>query len=160
MQLVIAVSDGGRICRLGGWRPPEKPFRVFVKKADLVPERIEEELDRHRTGANVLHVRPMGDYGLWSMKSEEVRRVAKFLAGRHRHRRAGSSIAAGRPVAAAKAGFDEIRTRYRNAYERWSPEEERELLRLREDGWDDAKLAERFGRQPGAIRSRLRRLGG
>ena len=38
MQLVIAVSDNGRICRLDRWEPPKKPFRVFVKKADLVPD--------------------------------------------------------------------------------------------------------------------------
>ena len=35
IQLMIAVSDNGRIRRLNGWKEPEKPFRVFVSKADL-----------------------------------------------------------------------------------------------------------------------------
>ena len=72
MQLVIAVSDGGTIRRLDGWKAPQKPFRVFLKKADLVAETIEHELERHRTGANPLHVKPVGKYGIWSMEAEEV----------------------------------------------------------------------------------------
>ena len=161
MQLVIAVSDSGRICRLDGWKPPQKPFRVFVKKADLVPEKIEEELDQHRTGANPLHVRPVGEYGMWSMKTEEVPRVAEFLAGRHVNRSADSSMPSGRRGAAAKQRkYNKIRNRYPNAYEPWSPEDDRELLRLRVDGWDNVKLAQRFGRQPSAIKSRLQKLEG
>ena len=83
IQLVIAVSDTGRIRRLDGWQEPRKPFRVFVAKADLVPEKIAHELERHRKGANLLNVRPTGDYGLWGMESSEVERVAGFLAELH-----------------------------------------------------------------------------
>ena len=159
MQLVIAVSDSGRVCRLDGWKPPQKPFRVFVKKADLVPDEIEQELDRHRTGAKVLHVKPVGKYGLWSMEVEEVARVAKFLAGCHVVRSADSSMPVGRRDDAAKQRrHNKLRQRYPNAYEPWSSEDDRELLRLHEDGWGNVDLAQRFGRQPSAIKSRLRKL--
>ena len=161
MQLVIAVSDGGSIHRLDGWKPPQKPFRVFVKKADLVPDEIERELDRHRAGANPLHVKPVGEYGIWSMQAEEVPRVAKFLAGRHMDRSVASTKPAGRRDAALKQRrHGKLRERYPNAYEPWSARGDRELLRLHEDGWDNAELARRFGRQPSAIKSRLRKLKG
>ena len=80
IQLVIAVSDEGKIERLNGWREPRKPFRVFVTKADLVPDKIDEELKRHRSGTSLLAT---GEYGLWYMELPEVRTVAGFLAGRH-----------------------------------------------------------------------------
>ena len=102
MQLVIAVSDAGRIQRLDGWKPPQKPFRVFVKKADLVPEEIEREVARHRAGASPLHVKPVGDYGLWSVQDEEVLRVAEFLAGRHVDRTVVSSKPVARQDSVAK----------------------------------------------------------
>ncbi|MYK83858.1 MAG: NERD domain-containing protein [Gammaproteobacteria bacterium] len=89
MQLVVAVSDGGRINRLDGWKEPRKPFQVFVTKADLVPDKIAQEMKRHRKGAranNVLGFPTSGEYGLWSMKAEEVVRVAEFLAERHTNR--------------------------------------------------------------------------
>ena len=160
MQLAIAISDEGRISRSDGWKAPVKPFRMFVAKADLVPDKINEELDRHRAGANPLHVRPVGDYGLWSMDVDEVRRVAEFLASRHVATTAQSTTRAARPHAAVeRRGFSRIRKRYPNAYQPWTAEDGRELCQLRDDGWEVAELAERFGRQPGAIRSRLRKLG-
>ena len=174
MQLVVAVSDGGRICRLEGWEPPRKPFRVLVKKADLVPEEIEREVDRHRTGASLLHVKPVGEYGLWSMEAGEVRRVAEFLAGRHVDRSAGRPNPAGRRGGgAAQQRYSKVRRRYPNAWDPWSPEDDRELLRLhgegeddREllrlhgEGWSSAELSRQFGRLPNAIKSRLRKLQG
>ena len=161
MQLVIAVSDRGRIERLDSWKPPRKPFRVFVKKADLVPEEIERELDRHRTGANLLHLKPVGEYGIWNIQAEEVPLVARFLAGLHMDRSVALSKPVGRRDAAAKQRrYAKLRERHPNAYEPWSPEDDRELLRLSNDGWDNVKLAQRFGRQPSAIKSRLRKLKG
>lgn len=161
MQLAIAVSDCGEIHRLDGWQPPQKPFRLFVKKADLVPEEIERELDRHRTGANLLPVKPAGEYGIWSMQAEEVPRVAKFLADRHVDRSVASSRSVGRRDAPAKQRrYDKLRERHPNAYERWTARDDRELLRLHEDGWVSTELARRFGRQPSAIKSRLRKLKG
>lgn len=151
----------GRIQRLDGWKPPQKPFRVFVKKADLVPEEIEREVARHRAGANLLHVKPVGDYGLWSMQDEEVPRVAEFLAGRHVDRTVVSSKPVARRDSVAKRHrYEKLRERYPNAYESWSARDDRELLRLHEDGWGIPELARRFGRQPSAIKSRLRKLKG
>lgn len=86
MQLVIAVSDGGTIRRLDGWKEPRKPFRVFVTKADLVPDKIDQELERHRKGAKMLNIQPMGEYGLWSMEATEAETVAEFLGARHAER--------------------------------------------------------------------------
>ena len=83
IQLMIAVSDKGRIRRFDGWKEPSKPFRVFVTKADLVPEKIGQELERHRKAAGLLSIRPTGEYGLWSMEAQEAAGVAEFLAARH-----------------------------------------------------------------------------
>ena len=96
VQLVIAVSDQGRIERFDGWNEPRKPFRVIVAKADSVPDKIASELERHRAGSRLLHVKP-GVYGLWSMEASETATVAEFLAARHRSRssapRSTSSLA-------------------------------------------------------------------
>ena len=54
--------------------------------------------------------------------------------------------------------LDEVRSRHPRAYERWTAEDDRRLLDLREAGWDEADLASEFDRQPSAIRARLRRL--
>ena len=86
MQFVIAVSDRGRITRLDGWTEPRKPFRVFVAKADSVPDKISLELKRHRAGARLLTLNPMEEYGLWSMEAGEAEAVAGFLAARHAER--------------------------------------------------------------------------
>lgn len=53
---------------------------------------------------------------------------------------------------------DETRRRFPKAGERWSEQDDRELLRLHAEGWNDARLGENFGRKPSAIRSRRRKL--
>ena len=83
MQLIVAISDTGTIRRMNGWTEPEKPFPVFVTKADLVPEKIDRELERHAKDSSLFAL-TRSDYGLWSTDPEEARRVAEFLAGRHR----------------------------------------------------------------------------
>ena len=83
MQLVIAVSDHGRITRMDGWEEPRKPFQVYVTKADLVPDKVAREIKKHRKGARLMAIAPSGEYGLWDMKEKEVLTVAEFLAGRH-----------------------------------------------------------------------------
>ena len=83
IQLVIAVSDKGKIKRLGGWKEPSEPFRVFVTKADLVPDKIGQELKQHKKSASILNAESAGEYGRWSMKALEVEQVAEFLAARH-----------------------------------------------------------------------------
>lgn len=82
VQVLVAVSDRGRITRLGGWTPPEKPFQVHVCKADLVPDRVTEEFKRHVAGSSSTQS-VKEPYGAWSMKVEEARAVAGFLASRH-----------------------------------------------------------------------------
>jgi hypothetical protein len=81
IQIIVAISDGGRIQRIGGWTEPSKPFRTFVCKADLVPDKIREEVNLHRRAGRLIGV-PNGEYGIWSMETEEVSVVAKFLAER------------------------------------------------------------------------------
>jgi hypothetical protein len=49
---------------------------------------------------------------------------------------------------------------YPRAYETWTTKEEGELLSLFQDGYPVDELAEHFGRQPGVIRSRLKKLTG
>ncbi|MYE12540.1 MAG: NERD domain-containing protein [Gammaproteobacteria bacterium] len=78
IQLIVAVSDRGKIERLGGWKEPREPLAVFVSKADLVPEKIQQEVDRHRK-----ELLADNEYGFWSMKADEVESVAVFLAARH-----------------------------------------------------------------------------
>ena len=87
VQLIVAISDSGRIRRLDGWQEPEHPFRVFVTKADLVAEKIADELTRHRKGASLLH-NPLtiGSYGMWAMSADEAGAVAAFLAEHHSER--------------------------------------------------------------------------
>jgi ATP-dependent DNA helicase RecQ len=53
----------------------------------------------------------------------------------------------------------EIRKTYPRAYEPWTDSEEQELRWLHADGLGIADLSARLGRQPGAIQSRLNRLG-
>ena len=91
IQLVVAISDKGIIRRAQGWKEPQRPFRVIVSKADLVPGKIEQELKRHRKGSSLFSATLSSSYGLWNMESQEAMRVAKFLAVRHRDRLNSSS---------------------------------------------------------------------
>ena len=53
----------------------------------------------------------------------------------------------------------EIRREYPNAYLPWTAESDAALLAAYQSGHDVAALADTFGRQPSAIRSRLNHLG-
>lgn len=44
------------------------------------------------------------------------------------------------------------------AYEPWTEDEEKQLLSLHECGYSIREICDELGRQPGAIRSRLRKL--
>ena len=83
IQLIIAVSDKGKIKRRGGWKEPREPFRIFVTKADLVTDKIRQELERHRRSPTAVGAESARDYGTWNMKAQEVESVANFLAARH-----------------------------------------------------------------------------
>ncbi len=55
--------------------------------------------------------------------------------------------------------FDEIRKTHPNAYQPWEPEQDEELKKLFSAGTSANDIAKTFGRKPGAIRSRLVRIG-
>ncbi len=82
IQIVVAVSDNGRIKRAANWSPPTEPFQTFVSKADLVPEKIREELASHRKSASLLGDTE-GEYGMWAMKPDEASAVAARLDAEH-----------------------------------------------------------------------------
>jgi hypothetical protein len=82
IQIIVAISDRGKIRRVDRWKEPTEPFRTFVSKSDLVPAKIREELGKHRSAGGLLG-ESKGEYGVWSMKVEEVSAVAEFLAARH-----------------------------------------------------------------------------
>ncbi len=54
---------------------------------------------------------------------------------------------------------DEVRQEHPRAYEPWTADEERQLEQLHSSGVDIPEIAARLGRRPGAIQSRLNRLG-
>jgi len=56
------------------------------------------------------------------------------------------------------AHIAEVRRQYPNAYAPWAAEDDAALLTAHRAGHDVATLADTFGRQPSAIRSRLARL--
>ncbi|MFC7547181.1 hypothetical protein [Plantactinospora sp. GCM10030261] len=62
------------------------------------------------------------------------------------------------PFETARPTVDEIRTRYPNAYERWTALDDSRLLAGYRDGRSMEDLAQEFGRQPSAIESRLSKL--
>lgn len=83
IQLVVAVSDTGKIKRIGGWKEPTEPFRAFVAKADLVVDKITLEIKAHREGASLARTRSDGEYGWWVMEGTEPEKVAELLGGVH-----------------------------------------------------------------------------
>lgn len=84
IQLIVAISDQGRLDRKKGWKEPTKPLPTFVRKADLVPQTIRDELEKHRR----LRSEPRSDHGIWRMKNDEAAAVAQFLFERHQPREA------------------------------------------------------------------------
>lgn len=86
IQLVVAVSDTGKIKRIGSWSEPSEPFRAFVAKADLVVDKITQEIKAHRKGASLARTRSDGEYGWWAMEDPEPKQVAEFLAAHHVNR--------------------------------------------------------------------------
>lgn len=82
IQIIVAISDNGKITRKGSWREPDHPFQTFVSKADLVPDKVRAELDKHRSSAPLLST-PNGEYGMWRMKPDELSAVARLLAESH-----------------------------------------------------------------------------
>ena len=59
----------------------------------------------------------------------------------------------------APGKLEQIRASHQNAYKKWSPEEEQELIKLFKSGKSVKEIASHSGRQVGGIRSRLVKLG-
>ena len=55
--------------------------------------------------------------------------------------------------------FDEIRKNHPRAYKKWTVDEEKKLKELYNDGKNTKEISKYLERQPGAIRSRLQKLG-
>ncbi len=85
IQIIVAVSDSGKIRRVNRWTEPTTPFQTFVSKADLVPIKILEELNKHRAGRKLTNV-SNSEYGMWTMKAEEIGAVASLLLEKHQPR--------------------------------------------------------------------------
>jgi hypothetical protein len=56
-------------------------------------------------------------------------------------------------------GHKELQENFPKAWEPWKPEDDRELEALVAVGTSILNMAEAFGRQPGAIRKRIEKLG-
>ncbi|MBK9189050.1 MAG: hypothetical protein IPM33_08855 [Phycisphaerales bacterium] len=63
------------------------------------------------------------------------------------------------PKLAYQQWLADLRQRYPNAYQAWTPTDDAELESSFRQGSSTRELARRFGRQPSAIRSRLVKLG-
>ena len=71
----------------------------------------------------------------------------------------GSDAPTPSPAEGQAYRVEEIRRQHPNAYMPWTAEADAALLAAHQAGHDVAALADTFGRQPSAIRSRLNRLG-
>ena len=79
---------------------------------------------------------------------DEIRLVRAFISQQATHNSDESK----------SYSVEEIRQEYPSAYEKWTSEDDNELKRLHDTGLSVSELAERFGRNLGSIRSRLRKL--
>ncbi len=82
IQIIVAYADNSDLRELKGWQPPSGPFRSYITKADLVVDKIKNEIrDHDRNASNPLAAR--GPYGLWSFARGEAGEVAQYLCGQH-----------------------------------------------------------------------------
>ena len=83
-----------------------------------------------------------------SFSYEEIRLVRAFM----------SQQIIQAPEEAKSYSVEAIRQEYPSAYEKWTQEDDNELKRLHGEGLSVSELVNRFGRNHGAIRSRLQKL--
>ncbi|WP_426511991.1 hypothetical protein ACPPVO_16005 [Dactylosporangium sp. McL0621] len=69
------------------------------------------------------------------------------------------AVAGGQVTAAGNRRIEEIRRAHPNAYQPWTGEDDRRLVPLHAEHIPIKELSAIFGRQVGAIASRLRHLG-
>lgn len=115
IQLFVAISDGGVLERVRGWKEPSRPFLTWVGKADNVAEMVRKEVTRHGEATTftnmVIRGKGDGDYGMWEMTAAELSRTADFLRASHQAQGLGRETEVGpehgggprlRPPAAAR----------------------------------------------------------
>ncbi|VBB44411.1 ATP-dependent DNA helicase RecQ [uncultured Desulfatiglans sp.] len=73
--------------------------------------------------------------------------------------RIAEEVLSAKAEAEAESPIEAIRRGHPNAYEKWSPEEDERLRREYASGTDIQAMAEAHARKPGAIRSRLKKIG-
>lgn len=120
-----------------------------------------------RWNFNSERARQLVDQGLRRLRLQQRRRRLEASLQAHTENWLGIRLA-GKPggdqggAAEKKVPEYILNTRniYPRAFETWTTEEEGELLSLFQDGYPVDELAQHFGRQPGAIRSRLYKLTG
>jgi hypothetical protein len=83
IEIRVAISDQGVI--RGSKHAPE------VRKADLIPDDIEERISAHRRGGKLLHLDNESEDGLYRFTESELARLAAFLLARHVPREAAST---------------------------------------------------------------------
>jgi len=174
-QLAIEVitSDSGSILAHKGipHTQQESPHNEML--AQVAPEKSKE------TGEPSTHDRPKSytldeirqkypnAYEKWSseedgrLKEEYDAEMSIPDLARHFGRQKGAIRARLRKLGVYRKSYtlDEIRQKYPNAYKKWTSEEDRRLKEGYDARMSVPDLAKHFGRQKGAIQSRLRKLG-
>lgn len=123
IQIIVAISDHGKILRKNQWIPPSSPFQTYVIKADHVGSKVREEFQKHSAGASLVR-KPVGEYGLWSMKAEEAERTAKFLAESHQARAHGSVQSEDKPGSVPRPRSSTLKSRPKPEPEPLTPDPE------------------------------------
>ncbi len=82
IQIIVAYADRSDLREFRGWQPPSEPFRSYITKADLVVDKVKNEIrDHDRNAASLLTAR--GPYGLWCFARGEAGEVAQYLCDQH-----------------------------------------------------------------------------
>ena len=118
-------------------------LRPYLPPPDRLKQ-IQEALSEANSNSLIPVKETLGDdynYG-------ELRLVRAFMR----------QLPAAKPRESNSYAVEEVRQEYPSSYEKWSGKDDIELKRLHELGLSVSELVERFGRNPGAIRSRLRKL--
>jgi hypothetical protein len=90
IEIRVAISDQGII--RGDKHAPE------VRRADLIPDDIEERLSAHRRGGHFLNLDPKSEDGLYRFTDSELARLGEFLLTRHVPRETPSPARGMRPT--------------------------------------------------------------
>src|ERR1035438_4749634 len=83
-EILVAISDNGSIDRKGDF--PE------VTKADLVPDRVREIIQRHKKARSLLSLNLKSNDGLYNFKDEEIESIRGWLTGYHCRQKANAPV--------------------------------------------------------------------